>query len=119
VSGLIPTLQRTHLLTLAFNRNYNANSLTPVSPLLLLILAGDAVFHPIAQVVQIDGARLRFALADGGWKTFVALKFLRNRLEEILERRWKKPEAELPRKLARWMTLWSDIVAEWGKRGET
>lgn len=99
-----------------YYRNYNANSLTPVSPFPLILLAGDAAFHPTAHVVQIDGARLRFAIADSGWKTFVALKFLRKRLEEIVERRWRKPDAELPRRLARWMALFGDIAADWGRK---
>lgn len=89
-----------------------------MSPFALLLLAGEASFHPTAQVAQIDGARLRFALADRGWKAFVALKFLRRRLEEILERRWRRPEAELPKRLARWMALWNELVVEWWRRGE-
>jgi len=75
------------------------------------------MFHPTAHIVAIDGARLRFAVE--GWKTFTALKFLRRRLEEIAERRWKKPDAELPKRLARWMALFiGGVVGEWEKRKE-
>lgn len=118
-------------------KHYNANSLTPVNPLLLLLLAGEANFHPTAHVVSLDGARMRFCVADvnvgpsvkvvqsregdrtriGSWKTFVALKMLRRRLEEIMARRWRSPGAALPRRLERWWAIWEASVSGWDRSG--
>ena len=114
-------------------RNYNASSLTPVSTLPLLLLAGEAVFHPAAHVVSIDGARLRFAL--DGWRQAVALKYLRRRLEEIMNKTWKSEtgvedsergnsadgriRARRPvfnKRLQAWIDVWNDIVESWAAR---
>ena len=123
-------------------KTYNANSLTPVAPLALALMVGAASWYPTAFVMGIDGARLRFAVeavalrrkaggsgnggargeseardpADeliGPWKTYVALKFLRRRLEEIVQRRWKKPADRLPFMLQRWADAWDGIVEGW------
>lgn len=121
-------------------RNYNANSLTPVAALTLLLQAGTATFHPIAHVVSIDGARLRFAIdasrqrtsnkgkegssingqelvveTIGTWKTWVAIKFLRRRLEEVVSKRWKWPGQRLPARLESWMSVWEEIVVGWNR----
>jgi len=95
-------------------KNYNANSLTPVHPLALLLLVGEASFHPIANVVSVDGARLRFVVE--GWKTAVALKYLRLRLREVVEKRWKKADWVMTKGLRRWWDIWEGIVNEWEKR---
>lgn len=121
---------------------YNASSVTPVSPLLLALLAGQCTFHPTAHAIAIDGARARFlvdvapprkkdrtaAAMDNGvrdgegdvmgpWKTYIALKMLRRRLEEITKRKWRQPGAELPSWLERWWAAWEGIVARWEKEG--
>jgi len=95
-------------------RNYNANSLTPVHPLALLLLVGEASFHPIANVVSVDGARLRFVIE--GWKTAVVLKYLRLRLRAVVEKKWKKADWVLSKSLRRWWDAWELIVKEWEKR---
>lgn len=120
-------------------RNYNANSLTPVSALGLVLQVGSASWHPVAHVVSVDGARLRFAVDAsrqrltshrgnangtvsgeteqiiGTWKTYIALKFLRRRLEETVKRRWKRPKVPLPGVLEGWMGVWGGVVEVWKK----
>lgn len=113
------------------SKNYNANSLTPVQPFPLLLLVGQQVqFHPVAHVVTIDGARLRFSFVDYGaagqndktvqsaWKTYLAVKFLRKRLEEIVQRWWKSPGSKLPKRLDAWLEIWNKIVESWPKGEE-
>jgi ATP-dependent RNA helicase DHX29 len=65
------------------SRNLNALSTSVVHELPLLLLAGDAEMKLHAGVVTIDGNRLRFSVKD--WKTAVALKVLREKLEEVVE----------------------------------
>jgi len=97
-------------------RHYNAASLTAAPPLPLLLLAGATIsFHPTAGVASIDGARLRFQLDSR--RTAVAIKCLRRALEEVVERKWKKPDAVLPKRLARWWEVWEEIVKGWEKGG--
>lgn len=112
-------------------KNYNASSLTPVAPLPLLLLAGEATFQTYVGVVSVDGARLRFLIESrdgrvaangrappGVWKTVTALKVFRRRLEEIVELKWKRPGKELPMRLRRWWDLWEKLVDEvWAKKG--
>lgn len=95
-------------------KNYNANSLTPVHPLALLLLVGEANFHPIANVVSVDGARMKFVIE--GWKTTAALKYLRLRLREVVEKRWKKADWIMPKTLKRWWDVWEEIVRSWEKK---
>ena len=108
---------------------YNANALTPVAPLGLALLSGTATFHFVGHVVSLDGARLRFVVdvpalkrksgegdaeaVVGPWKTFIALKFLRRRLEEIVRCKSKSPGKGVGDCLERWEAAWVELVREW------
>lgn len=109
-------------------KNYNASSLTPVAPLALVLLAGEATFLTYAGVIIVDN-RIRFCIESGTgrtgkdgrpgpgvWKTILAIKALRRRLEEVVEFRWRKPGRELPGRLRRWWEIWERLVGEvWAK----
>lgn len=111
-------------------KNYNASSLTPVAPLELVLLAGEATFLTYAGVISIDSSRLRFVIetreakpgADGQpppgiWKTMTALKYLRRKMEETVEWQWQKPGKDLPARLTKWWALWEKLVSEvWVKK---
>lgn len=85
-------------------------------------------FHPVAHVMTIDGARLRFSFVDYGttgandkavqsaWKMFLAVKYLRRRLQEIVTRCWKNHGSKLPKRLEVWLDLWNKVVDGWLKR---
>ncbi|KAI9668434.1 MAG: hypothetical protein M1831_001188 [Alyxoria varia] len=155
-------------------KNYNANSLTPLHPLPLLLLAGTtSSFHPTAHTITLDNSRLRFTLMDylsstttassaattmpttggagtagntGGdrahqsaWRTLVAIKFMRRRLEECVRWRWKNGggvgggdgsggggggsgtganndvSPRLPARLEKWNTLWQQLSSAWAE----
>jgi ATP-dependent RNA helicase DHX29 len=95
-------------------KNYNANSLTPVHPLALVLMAGEANWHQTSGVVSVDGSRMRFWIE--GWKLATAVKYLRERLQECVERKWRRPELPLPRRLARWWEIWEEVVGRWEKK---
>lgn len=89
------------------SRNLNALSTSVVHELPLLLLAGDAEFKLHAGIVTIDGNRLRFSV--GTWKTAVALKVLRERMEEAVEMKLagsKKGESE---RLRKWMEVFEKL----------
>ena len=126
-------------------RNLNANSVTPASPMMLALGVGSASWYPTAFVIGIDGKmRLAIDMPApkrkkqsassekpgergeterqqeiegviGPWKTFVALKFLRRRLEEAVQRKWKKPAEPLPRFLERWSNAFMEMMEESAK----
>lgn len=101
-------------------KNYNASSLTPVAPLALVMMAGEAGFVSYSGVLGIDGARLRFLVEGSGrigmWKTVTALKFLRRRMEEIVQCRVLNPGKDLPARLRKWWALWERVVEGWAER---
>ncbi|KAK4990405.1 hypothetical protein LTR50_002580 [Elasticomyces elasticus] len=89
------------------SRFTNAQETSPVSDFALVLLAGDAVFHMYAGVIVVDGNRLRFKVAD--WRTMIALKILRTRLKDILEKKYKSPGRELSARDADWMEVFGKI----------
>lgn len=91
------------------SKNLNALSTTAAQELLLLLLAGDAEFKLHAGVVAIDGNRLRFSVKD--WKTAVALKVLRERMEEIVRARLASPKKEVGERLRLWMGLFERLCS--------
>lgn len=96
------------------NRNYYASGTTPVHPLLLLLgPAGEAKFDGVSGAVILDGARLRTLVGDGsgmGWRTHTAVKYLRWRISECVERRWRNKGLG---KGEKWWALWESVVASW------
>ena len=118
------------------SKNYNANSITPANPFALVLLVGGKVeFHPTAHVVSVDGARLRFSLIDynspngtgkgsmnvsdsaakKAFKTLIALKYLRKRLDDVVRLKWKKGGVggNMPADLENWWCIWEELVKHW------
>lgn len=94
------------------SKNYNASSTTAVHELPLVLLSGEADCKLYAGVITIDGNRLKFAMRD--WKTAVALKVLRERMEEIVEVSLAKPGEGLSARLTRWMHFFEMICGQDG-----
>lgn len=91
----------------------NANSITPTSALPLLLLVGDATFHPTAQIIALD-SRLRFVVEQKS-KAFIAIKIFRLRIAEIIARYWKSSKTvEMPRRLQKWVKILMSLIASWG-----
>ena len=85
------------------SRFTNAQETTSVSDFVLVLLAGEAVFHLYAGVIVIDGSRLKFKVRD--WKTMMALKMLRVGFKEALVKSLKHPGKPLGDRQRRWMEL--------------
>jgi ATP-dependent RNA helicase DHX29 len=90
-------------------KTYNALSTTPVPDLALLLLAGDAEWRIHAGVVVLDGNRLRFKVGD--YRTAMALKTIRKRLEEYVEGKLEEPGRPVRAGLERWLGIWDKIVS--------
>jgi ATP-dependent RNA helicase DHX29 len=75
----------------------NAFSTSIAYEMPLLLLAGDADFKMHAGVIAIDSNRLRFAVKD--WKTMLALKTLRGKLEELVDWAVENPKMAIPAEL--------------------
>ncbi|KAF2671034.1 ATP-dependent RNA helicase A [Microthyrium microscopicum] len=78
----------------------NAQSTTIAHEVPLVLLAGEAEFKLHAGVITIDSNRLRFAVKD--WKTVVALKMLRGKLEELMNWSIEHPGAKVSEELVWW-----------------
>jgi ATP-dependent RNA helicase DHX29 len=98
------------------SKNYNASSTTAVHELPLLLLAGEADFKIHAGVITIDGNRLKFSVKD--WKTAIALKVLRERMEELVEVSLAKPGKTLSPRLTKWMQFFEMICGPDGLNGK-
>jgi ATP-dependent RNA helicase DHX29 len=81
----------------------NALSTNLAHELPLILLAGDADFKLHAGIVAVDAARLRFSLKD--WKTAIALKHLRKKMEKLVDWSVRKPSEPLPSDLQWWRDL--------------
>jgi ATP-dependent RNA helicase DHX29 len=81
----------------------NALSTNLAHELPLILLAGDADFKLHAGIVAVDTARLRFSVKD--WKTAIALKHLRKKMEKLVDWSVRKPSESLPSDLKWWRDL--------------
>ena len=89
------------------SKGLNALSTTAIEELPLLLFGGDAKFTLHAGVVAIDGNRLRFSVTN--WKTIVALKAMRDSMEEFVEAALATSNGALSPRLKKWIEIWEEL----------
>ncbi|KAI6248545.1 ATP-dependent RNA helicase DHX29 [Erysiphe necator] len=89
---------------------YNAHETTIAEQFSIALLCGDARCDMYAGVISLDGNRARFAVSD--WKTLLAIKTLRYRLREILNKSFKNPGKPLSAQQQKWMEIWQKIFTQ-------
>jgi ATP-dependent RNA helicase DHX29 len=75
----------------------------------IVILLGEADFKMYAGVITLDDGRVRFKVRD--WRTMVALKVLRTKIQEALSRTYRNTGVSLSPIDAKWLSIWQQIVA--------
>lgn len=63
-----------------------------------------------AGVITLDGNRARFAIPD--WKTMLAIKVLRSKLREMLNKSFRQPGKMLTSQLEKWLEAWQLIFSQ-------
>lgn len=96
------------------SRFTNAQETTPVEPMALVLLAGDARFDFYSGVIVLDGNRLRFKVRR--WREMAILKALRTKIREILVRMWKKPGREMGVAEREWFDIFIEIFRGFDER---
>ncbi|KZF21446.1 P-loop containing nucleoside triphosphate hydrolase protein [Xylona heveae TC161] len=91
------------------NRFYNAHETSAVESFAIALLCGDAEFRMYAGLVILDGNRIRFSVND--WKAMLAIKILRQRLREIMARRYQHPTKSLTSPQQKWLDIWQQVFA--------
>jgi ATP-dependent RNA helicase DHX29 len=99
-----------HSIMQATSKFYNAMSTTSVQELPLILLAGDVDFKLHAGVITVDSNRLRFAVKD--WRTAIALKKLRTKLEEVVDWAVQNPGSEMSPELAWWKNIFERVCTK-------
>ncbi|KAF2839488.1 ATP-dependent RNA helicase A [Patellaria atrata CBS 101060] len=94
---------------------YNAHHTSAVQDFALLLGAGEVEFKMHAGVVVLDGNRVRFALPD--LRVMVAVKMLRGRVREVVERVLRKPEVGVGERLGRWMEVFLEVFERVDRKG--
>lgn len=59
-------------------------------------------------ISAIDGNRIRFSFSD--WKSMVAIKVLRHRIREVMQRAWKSPDKELTESQKGWVGIFWEVM---------
>lgn len=75
----------------------------------IVILLGEAEYNIYAGVITLDSGKIRFNVRD--WKTMIALKVLRTKIEEAFSRSFRNPGLSLSPTDAKWLNIWQQIVA--------
>lgn len=75
----------------------------------IVILLSEAEFKMFAGVITLDGGKIRFSVRD--WKTMIALKVLRTRIQEALSRSNRNTGLSISPSDAKWLSVWQQIVA--------
>jgi ATP-dependent RNA helicase DHX29 len=88
-----------------FHSATNAFSTSIAYEIPLILFAGEADYKMHAGIISIDSNRLRFALKD--WKTLLAVKLVRQKLEELVGWAIEYPKTSIPTEL-----LWYKEVFE-------
>ncbi|KIW05749.1 uncharacterized protein PV09_03605 [Verruconis gallopava] len=96
------------------NKNYNALSTSAVADVPVMLLAGDAEWRLHAGFVVIDGNRLRFKVDQ--WKEAITMKYLRIKIEELVESRLKEPLKEISGRAKKWFELWDAMCKSYNER---
>ncbi|KAI9707317.1 MAG: hypothetical protein M1836_000277 [Candelina mexicana] len=92
------------------NKFYNAHETSAAEDFPIALLCGDADFRMYSGVIVIDGNRARFALLD--WKSLLAIKILRTRLQDIMSRSFKNPGKPLSAQQQKWLSIWQQIFSQ-------
>jgi ATP-dependent RNA helicase DHX29 len=79
----------------------------------IVIFLGDAEFRLFAGVIAIDGNKIRFRVRS--WRTMMALKILRSKLNDVLTSMIQRPGKPLKSSLQPWATLWQKVVGPIGE----
>jgi ATP-dependent RNA helicase DHX29 len=74
----------------------------------IIILLGDAEFKMFAGVITIDGNKVRFRVRT--WRTLIALKILRAKVNYVLTCMIQSPGEPLTSSLQAWANLWQKVV---------
>jgi ATP-dependent RNA helicase DHX29 len=85
--------------------NVSITSSVPEKAIILLL--GDGDVKIFAGVIAIDGSRLRFHVHD--WKTGVAIKILRTKIQEIVVQLIRNPSKKLSHNLEEWNAVWQRL----------
>lgn len=75
----------------------------------IVILLGEAEFKMYAGVITLDSGRIRFIVRD--WRTMIALKALRIKIQEALSRSYRNTSLWLSASDAKWLNIWQHIAA--------
>ncbi|KAH9883523.1 P-loop containing nucleoside triphosphate hydrolase protein [Xylariomycetidae sp. FL2044] len=88
----------------------NAHDTTAVESFAIALLCGDVRVDMYAGVIVLDGNRARFSAPD--WKTLLAIKVLRSRLRDIVNRAIKSPGKLLTVQQEKWLDVWQKIFSQ-------
>jgi len=89
--------------TQAKNGRLNAFHSSRITPAMLALLLGEAVFRYYAGVVEVDSGRVRFSFRD--WKEMLALQHLRSQMNHVVNNFLTKPQMPLQEADQRWLNL--------------
>lgn len=98
------------------NGGYDAHETTCVQSFVVALLCGDAEWRLWSGVMSVDGNRIRFALPD--WRYLVAVKALRRRVRDIVNRAWKTPDRQLSEGQEKWLKAFWDALETLEKKKE-
>jgi ATP-dependent RNA helicase DHX29 len=65
-------------------------------------------------ITAIDGNRIRFSFSD--WRGMVAIKALRSRIRELVNRSYRNPEKGLTEGHKMWLGIWEEVMKVVGER---
>ena len=75
----------------------------------IVVLLGEAECKMYAGVITLEGGKIRFSIRD--WKTMIALKVLRTKIEEAFVRSYRTAGLSPSLVDAKWLNIWQQIVA--------
>ena len=90
------------------SRHLNVFDTSAVPESAIVLLLGDADFRLFSGVIAVDGSRIRFRVND--WRSMIALKILRSKIQEALAFLFRHPGKALTTSPQRWFDLWKSIA---------
>lgn len=94
----------------ARNKFYNAHETSAVEDFAVALLCGDPEFKMYSGVISIDNNRIKFSVKD--WKSMLSLKYLSNRLRDILADISCNPQKTLTHRQQEWIDIWQRIFSQ-------
>ncbi|KAI5776100.1 P-loop containing nucleoside triphosphate hydrolase protein [Geopyxis carbonaria] len=86
---------------------FDAQETSRVDAVVVALVCGEVEWRLWPGVQNIDGNRVRFSMAD--WRALMAVKMLRSRVRDIINRTWKTPEKELTPTQTAWMECFWEV----------